>query len=59
MDTFDDFPPAIRQRLRDSPYNLCAECILEVAGFSSNELLHAIEAMEAAIRMFDEKRKDL
>jgi hypothetical protein len=50
MDTFDDFPPAIRQRLRDSPYNLCAECILEVAGFSSNELLHAIEAMEAAIR---------
>jgi hypothetical protein len=53
MSTFDDFPPHIRQRLRDSPYNLCAKCILEAAGFSSYELLRAIEKMEAAIREED------
>ena len=27
---FDDLPAAIRQRLRQSPYNLCAACLLTI-----------------------------
>lgn len=27
MDAYDDLPPDIRQRLRDSPFNLCAACV--------------------------------
>jgi hypothetical protein len=26
-DCYDTFPPAVRRRLRNSPYNLCAGCL--------------------------------
>jgi hypothetical protein len=53
-DNFDDFPPKIRQRLRNSPFNLCAACVYN-DGLSDSEesLLHAIETMEATVRMLD------
>jgi hypothetical protein len=51
MDLFDDLSPDIRQRLRDSPFNLCAACI--VSEGSDDRLLPAIEMMEAAVRMLD------
>jgi hypothetical protein len=54
MDLFDAFPPDIRQRLRDSPFNLCAACVRN-DGLSDSEelLLQAIETMEATVRMLD------
>jgi hypothetical protein len=54
MELFDDFPPPIRQRLRDSPFNLCAACVHD-DGLSDSEesLLHVIETMEATVRMLD------
>jgi hypothetical protein len=53
MDVFDDFPPPIRQRLRDSPFNLCAACIAGEGGDELEKLLPAIETMEATVRMLD------
>jgi hypothetical protein len=54
MDLFDEFPPDIRQRLCNSPFNLCAACVYN-DGLSDSEesLLRAIETMEDTVRMLD------
>jgi hypothetical protein len=59
-DYFDTFPTAVRQRLRDSAFNLCAWCLeIEVLPTvrhahpnwsEENLLLAAIEVMEAKVR---------
>jgi hypothetical protein len=53
MDVFDMLPPPIRQRLRDSPFNLCAACIAVVGVDGLERLLPAIETMEAMVRQLD------
>lgn len=54
MPIFDRFPPLVRERLRNSPFNLCAACVVTAAGASHkgmlNRLLAAISSMEEAIR---------
>lgn len=51
---FDRFPPRVRERLRDSPFNICAACVGDVAnlGVGGSELayLDAIDQIEARIR---------
>jgi hypothetical protein len=59
-DFFDTLPATVRQRLRSSPFNLCAWCLeIEVLpevqrkrrGLSREKALFAaIEVMEAAVR---------
>jgi hypothetical protein len=56
---FDTLPVVVRQRLRDSPFNLCPACLVteflpKVEGASrERRLLAAIEIMEAEIRKGD------
>jgi hypothetical protein len=55
MDLFDQFPPEIRQRLRDSPFNLCAACVADAGladggNFDADLLMQAIENIEAYLR---------
>jgi hypothetical protein len=57
---YDELPPAVRQRLRESPYNLCAACLEAFVlpevhrrhpGYTRlKALLSAIELMEAEVR---------
>jgi hypothetical protein len=55
---FDALPPAVRRRLRDSPFNLCPACLVTEflskvrSRHSSREraLLAAIEMMEMQLR---------
>jgi hypothetical protein len=63
---FDPLPPAIRRRLRSSPFNLCAACLVTKfapqvrsrhPGCSDEKaLLRAIEVMEAELRSGSNKR---
>jgi hypothetical protein len=53
MDVFDMLPLNIRQRLRESPFNLCAACIAVECMDDLERLLPAIETMEATVRMLD------
>jgi hypothetical protein len=58
--SFDELPPAVRQRLRESPFNLCAACLVSFVLPEVNRqhpsyprlkaLLAAIELMEAEVR---------
>jgi hypothetical protein len=54
---FDNLPFTVRQRLRNSPFNLCSACLVteflpKVKGRRSREqaLLAAIEIMELQVR---------
>jgi hypothetical protein len=54
---YDRLPPKVRRRLRDSPFNLCAACLVayflpEVpqGGTKEQRLFAAITVMEAAVR---------
>jgi hypothetical protein len=58
--SYDTLPPPVRQRLRDSPFNLCAACLVMFVlpkvqrrhpSYSRNKALFAgIEMMEAEVR---------
>jgi len=60
IESYDELPPAVRQRLRESPFNLCAACLVvyvlpEVyrqhpSYTRLKALLAAIELMEAEVR---------
>jgi len=60
MAQFDHMPPAARDRLRQSPFNICAECVLQEASNQSmlsyddfiadDHYLKAIDQIEAQIR---------
>jgi hypothetical protein len=64
---YDALPPAARQRLRESPFNLCAACLVmfvlpEVKrkhpSYTHNKALFAaIEMMEAEVRKEDRKEE--
>lgn len=52
---FDYFPPEVRERLRNSPFNMCAACLRENAiielndGLITRDYLKAIEMFEKQI----------
>lgn len=46
MQAYDYLHPEIRQRLRDSPFNLCAACVFEAHGSE----MEMIERMESILR---------
>jgi hypothetical protein len=48
MNSYDDLPPAIRERLRCSPFNLCAACVVD--GRDEGGYLRTIEYMEQMLR---------
>ena len=48
MKDFDRLPPEIREKLRESPFNLCTACVLEQA--MTGTLLSSIHKMETMIR---------
>jgi len=48
MKNFDRLPPEIRERLRESPFNLCTACVIQQAEMGS--FLSSIHRMEAMIR---------
>ena len=62
---YDDLPPLVRKRLRDSPFNLCPACIqLKILGVKPNgfsgytqgppkEPFQAIQEFEQEIRRQD------
>jgi hypothetical protein len=50
MEQFDRMPPATRERLRQSPYNLCAECLFYEAFARDGDYHAAIDEMERQIR---------
>jgi hypothetical protein len=59
---FDDLPKAVRQRLRDSPFNLCPACLqtevlprLDRRKYPNREkaLFAAVEIMEVEVRKED------
>ncbi len=37
MDCYDDFPRPIRERLSNSPYNLCAACVRDGASWMADD----------------------
>jgi hypothetical protein len=64
MDDFDVLPISVRRRLRNSPFNLCAACLVtfflpKVRSGQSREraLLTAIEIMESQVRR-DQKQRE-
>lgn len=50
MEIFDQFPRAVRERLRASPFNLCAACVEGVRDRLGGDWFQAIEVMEDGIR---------
>jgi hypothetical protein len=50
---FDTLHPVVQQRLRDSPYNICAGCVRSYGGDTIASQIAQIERMEAAIRLDD------
>jgi hypothetical protein len=67
--SYDRLPPKVRQRLRNSPFNLCAACLEAFflpkvpPGYSREQALFAaIEDMEAQVRNEmneDQRREDI
>lgn len=51
MYLYDEFPPEVRKRLQQSPYNLCAACLNAKGAYHSGlRGLIAIAEMERLIR---------
>jgi len=47
---FDKWPPEVRERLRNSPYNICAACIDNRLIDTDNDYFQAIKYLEDKIR---------
>lgn len=56
MKYYDNYPPEVKSRLRESPYNLCVACVDDLAwesgmrGSQKECMIKAIEMMEDMIR---------
>lgn len=52
---FDALPPAVRERLRESPFNLCPACVADIAygtgmsGSAKERMMKAIDIMEEQV----------
>jgi len=67
IESYDELPPAVRQRLRESPFNLCAACLMvyvlpkvyrqHPSYTRLKALFAAIELMEAEVRKEQSKKR--
>lgn len=53
MDHYDDMGPKVRQRMRESPFNLCAACVREYS-LGMMTVFEAIEVIEGKLRQNEE-----
>ena len=59
MKYYDEYPPEVRDRLMNSPYNLCAACVADFSwqegmrGTRKERMIKAIDEMEDMIRAGD------
>ena len=52
MGSYDALPAAVRERLRNSPFNLCAACV----GEGRSDYMKTIEKMEKDLRKLLSRR---
>jgi len=58
MPVFDDAPRSVQERLRRSPFNICTQCVINLARDNGYDYERAISYFEDAIRASDQEVRE-